>query len=106
LDVTTYEFIPGSIYKFVGGPSLSPNHPFFISDLGRVTASSSFVITSTKAYNTGIEVGESLEFQLPLDFAGTLTYYCVPHDVMTKTFKVAGSSSTMNTRIEVSSDYN
>jgi plastocyanin len=104
LDVTTYEFIPGSKYKFVGGSTLNTNHPFFISDQGRLTASSSFDITSRKAYNTGIKVGESLEFQLPLDFSGTLTYYCVPHAEMTKTFKVASSATTttMTTRFEVS----
>jgi hypothetical protein len=103
MDVESYEFIPGSKYKFVGGPSLSSFHPFFISDLGRETASSSFVITSTKAYNTGIKVGESLEFQLPSNFSGTLTYYCVPHDEMTNTFNVASptTTTTMNTPFEV-----
>jgi hypothetical protein len=104
LDVESYEFIPGSKYKFVGGSSID-DHPFFVSDQGRLTASS-FDITSTKAYNTGIKVDESLEFQLPSDFSGTLTYYCVPHDIMTNTFKVASpTTTTMNTRFEVSFEY-
>lgn len=104
MDVESYEFIPGSQYRFVGGASLDDNHPFFISDQGRLTASSSFDITSTKAYNTGIKAGESLNFELPSDFSGTLTYYCVPHTQMTNTFKVASLASTMDTGFEVSSE--
>ena len=88
INVATYEFVRGSKYKFVGeGAGLSV-YPFFISDQGRLTASSSFNITSTKAYNTGISAGESLEFQLPSNFEKSLTYYCVPHTSMTNTFKI------------------
>ena len=49
LDVATYEFVRGSKYRFVGGDSSLSNHPFFVSDQGRLTPSSSFSITSTKA---------------------------------------------------------
>ena len=88
INVATYEFVRGSKYKFVGeGAGLSV-FPFFVSDQGRLTASSSFNITSTKAYNTGISAGESLEFQLPSNFEKSLTYYCATDTEGTNTFKI------------------
>jgi hypothetical protein len=86
IDISTYGLIPGRGYKFVRTSGVT-THPFFISNNGRVSAST-FTISSTKAYNTGIVGSESLEFQLPSNFTGALTYYCVPHEEMTNTFKI------------------
>jgi hypothetical protein len=99
IDISAYDLIPGGHYKFVRQP-LVTTHPFFISDNGRVTASS-FTISSTKAFNAGIVNGESLEFQLPSDFVGTLTYYCVPHEEMTNTFRILTSSSAQSADVNM-----
>ena len=85
--VSSYKFIRGNHYKFVDRGTRASAYPFFMSDQGRVTAST-FPINSTGNYRTGIPPGGSLDFQLPLNFAGTLTYYCTTHQQMTNTFKV------------------
>ena len=69
INVTTYEFVRGSKYTFVGGDSSLSNHPFFVSDQGRLRASSSFNITSTRAYSCrGItSVPASIKFREIID---------------------------------------
>jgi hypothetical protein len=69
IDVAAYEFVRASKYKFVGGDSSLSNHPFFVSDQGRLRASSSFNITSTRAYSCrGItSVPASIKFREIID---------------------------------------
>jgi hypothetical protein len=88
IDVSSYKFVRGNQYRFVDGGASSSGHPFFVSDQGRLTKST-FTITSTGTFRTGIPAGGKLEFQLPSTFEGTLTYYCVveSHSSMTNTFK-------------------
>jgi hypothetical protein len=77
VDVASYEFIKGQTYKFVStGDDV---HPFFIGDVYSAGANpgSSFPITSTGTPATGIYDGNSLQFQLPLNFSNILYYYCV-----------------------------
>jgi hypothetical protein len=93
IDISTYELIPGRQYKFVRQSGVT-THPFFISDNGRMTTSTTFTTSSTSAFNTGIIDGGSLQFQLPSNFAGILTYYCVPHEEMTNTFRIFSTSSS------------
>jgi hypothetical protein len=98
IDVASYEFIRGTSYRFVDGGASNSGHPFFISDQGRLTAST-FTITSTGTFSTGIPAGGSLQFQLPSTFTGTITYYCVvvSHSNMTNTFKTENATlSTTN----------
>ena len=86
-DYTELKLIPGSTYRFVNG-GVDASHPFFISDGGR-RESSTFDIVSEGSPTSGLSsTVPSLEFTLPADFDGTLTYYCVPHTIMTYTFKV------------------
>jgi hypothetical protein len=71
IDIASYEFIRGQTYKFVyTGDS---THPFFINN------ASSFPITSTGTPTTGIYGGNSLQFQIPLNYQlqYPLYYYCV-----------------------------
>jgi hypothetical protein len=90
---STYEFIRGLRYKFVK-PIPENTHPFFISNQGPLTAST-FPITSTATFNTGITAGGSLEFQIPSNFVGDLTYYCVLHaSIMVKTFTISSTTTT------------
>ena len=88
VDISSYQFIRGNRYRFVDGRASGSGHPFFISDQGRVTAST-FAVTSTGTFNTGILSGGSLEFQIPLNFSGSLTYYCVVHPSMTNAFMIS-----------------
>jgi hypothetical protein len=81
--------VPGSTYRFING-GVSGSHPFFISDIGRLEAST-FDIVSEGSPTSGLPSGGTLEFQLPADFAGSLYYYCVPHIDMTNTFKVSST---------------
>jgi hypothetical protein len=92
IDVSSYEFVRGNRYRFVDDGARGSGHPFFISDQGRLTAST-FTITSIGTFSKGIPTGGSLEFQLPLSFTGTLTNYCVveSHAVMTNTFIISNA---------------
>jgi hypothetical protein len=92
IDVSSYEFVRGNRYRFVDGGARGSGHPFFISDQGRLTAST-FPITSRGTFSEGIPTGGSLEFQLPLGFTGTLSYYCVveSHAFMTNTFIISNA---------------
>jgi hypothetical protein len=76
IEVSTFQFFRGRRYKFSKPDN---DHPFFVSDRG-VLAESTFTIKSQSTFQTGINAGRSLEFQLPSDFEGDLTYYCVPHN--------------------------
>jgi len=92
IDVSSYEFVRGNRYKFVDEGARGSGHPFFISDQGRLTAST-FTIASTGTFSEGIPRGGFLEFQLPLNFTGSLTYYCVveSHAIMTNTFNISNA---------------
>jgi hypothetical protein len=85
IDVSTYQFFRGRRYTF---SKLDNPHPFFVSDQGVMTEST-FTITSQSTFGTGINNEQSLAFQLPSDFEGDLTYYCVLHSTtMAGTFNV------------------
>jgi hypothetical protein len=95
IDVSSYEFVRGKHYRFVNDGARVSGHPFFISDQGRLPASN-LTITSGGSFNTGIPEKGSLEFVLPPNFTGTLTYYCV-HAPMTNTFNTSNAiMSTTN----------
>jgi hypothetical protein len=88
IDISTYGLIPGHRYKFVRQSGVT-SLPFFISDNGQMKAS---IFT---AFNRCITGGGYLEFQPPSNFVGPLTYYCVPHDIMTNTFRILTTSPTL-----------
>jgi hypothetical protein len=91
IDVSSYEFVRGNRYRFVDNGANGSGHPFFISDRGRLTAST-FTIKSTGTFTEGIPRDGSLEFQLPPNFTGNLTYYCVLHTNMTNTFNISNAN--------------
>jgi hypothetical protein len=65
-------------------------HPFFISDQGSKEPSTVIKIYSPKMFDEGIVTGETLQFKIPKNFDGDITYYCVPHwEDMAKTLVIA-----------------
>lgn len=94
-DVSANEFIfyIGNTYRFIrqdGG------HPFFISDSGYEQPSQTLTITGDGSYNNGITQNQSFNVTIPVDFSGTITYYCTSHTSMFGNLELSYNTTSSN----------
>lgn len=86
-----YNFLRGVKYNFIRQDT---GHAFYISDNGVGQVSQILSIIGDGSATTGITVDQSFYFTIPLDFSGTITYYCTAHSNMNKILNILDVSKS------------